>query len=109
MNYYKTECLVLIKTRMNDESKNKKNPKRYALSPNTYKWTYFAMKTLFKVFSLTIRTHGKESSWLEGDIFLFNHFARFETFIPQYLIYEKTKHFSRTVIPPFITEVKSRG
>ena len=97
MNYYKTECLVLIKTRMNDESKNKKNPKRYALSPNTYKWTYFAMKTLFKVFSLTIRTHGKESSWLEGDIFLFNHFARFETFIPQYLIYEKTKHFSRTI------------
>lgn len=26
----------------------------------------------------------------QGDIFLFNHFSRFETFIPQYMIYEKT-------------------
>jgi len=31
---------------------------------------------------------------LQGDIFLFNHFSRFETFIPQFLIYEKTGAFS---------------
>jgi esterase/lipase len=31
---------------------------------------------------------------LEGDIFLFNHFSRFETFIPQYLIYEQTGAYS---------------
>lgn len=31
---------------------------------------------------------------LEGDIFLFNHFSRFETFIPQFLIYEKTGAYS---------------
>ncbi|MGJ0485576.1 MAG: alpha/beta fold hydrolase [Methylomicrobium sp.] len=31
---------------------------------------------------------------LQGDIFLFNHFSRFETFIPQYLIYEKTGYYS---------------
>ena len=30
----------------------------------------------------------------QGDIFLFNHFSRFETFIPQYLIYEKTGAYS---------------
>lgn len=31
---------------------------------------------------------------LEGDIFLFNHFSRFETFIPQFLIYEQTGAYS---------------
>lgn len=31
---------------------------------------------------------------LQGDIFLFNHFSRFETFIPQFLIFEKTGAFS---------------
>jgi len=31
---------------------------------------------------------------LQGDIFLFNHFSRFETFIPQFLIYEKTGAYS---------------
>lgn len=31
---------------------------------------------------------------MQGDIFLFNHFSRFETFIPQFLIFEKTGAFS---------------
>jgi 1-acyl-sn-glycerol-3-phosphate acyltransferase len=31
---------------------------------------------------------------LQGDIFLCNHFSRFETFIPQFLIYEKTGAYS---------------
>jgi esterase/lipase len=31
---------------------------------------------------------------LQGDIFLFNHFSRFETFIPQFLIHEKTGAYS---------------
>lgn len=31
---------------------------------------------------------------LQGDIFLFNHFSRFETFIPQILLYEKTGAYS---------------
>jgi hypothetical protein len=34
---------------------------------------------------------------LEGDIFLFNHFSRFETFIPQFLIYEKTGAYSCSI------------
>ena len=82
---------------MSDDSKNKIETQQYTINPGTYHWTYHAMKALFKVLSLTVRTHGNPSSWLEGDIFLFNHFARFETFIPQYLIYEKTKHYSRSI------------
>ncbi len=34
---------------------------------------------------------------LEGDIFLFNHFSRFETFIPQFLLYEKTGCYSCSI------------
>ncbi|MGR8932115.1 MAG: alpha/beta hydrolase [Gammaproteobacteria bacterium] len=31
---------------------------------------------------------------LQGDIFLFNHFSRFETFIPQFLIFQETGAYS---------------
>lgn len=82
---------------MNNNSKDNNNPEQYTINPDTYHWTYQAMKALFKVFSLNIRTHGKNTSLLEGDIFLFNHFARFEAFIPQYLIYEKTGLYSRSI------------
>lgn len=34
---------------------------------------------------------------LDGDIFLFNHFSRFETFIPQFLIYEQTGAYSCSI------------
>ena len=82
---------------MSNNSKDNNNSEQYTISPTTYHWTYHAMKTLFKVFSLNIRTHGENTSWLDGDIFLFNHFARFEAFIPQYLIYEKTGLYSRSI------------
>ncbi|NOR68150.1 MAG: alpha/beta fold hydrolase [Methylomarinum sp.] len=31
-----------------------------------------------------------DTQLMQGDIFLFNHFSRFETFIPQFLIFERT-------------------
>jgi esterase/lipase len=40
-----------------------------------------------------IKLHA-ESQPEQGDIFLFNHFSRFETFIPQYLIHERTGAYS---------------
>lgn len=43
--------------------------------------------------SVNIRLHADEQA-LQGDIFLFNHFSRFETFIPQFLIFEKTGAYS---------------
>ncbi len=44
--------------------------------------------------SVKLDLHTDPQVVLEGDIFLFNHFSRFETFIPQFLIYEKTGAFS---------------
>lgn len=77
--------------------KSKKANGKYRISPITYRWTYLIMKTLFKVFKLTLRSHGHETAWGDGQIFLFNHFARFEALIPQFLIYQKTGLFSRSI------------
>ena len=44
--------------------------------------------------SVRLDLHADPQVVLEGDIFLFNHFSRFETFIPQFLIYEKTGAYS---------------
>jgi len=40
--------------------------------------------------SVNLRLHDPSGEGVQGDIFLFNHFARFETFIPQYLLYLET-------------------
>lgn len=40
-----------------------------------------------------IKLHAQDQP-ARGDIFLFNHFSRFETFIPQFLIYEQTGAYS---------------
>jgi esterase/lipase len=49
--------------------------------------------TVRKVLSVKIKLHA-DTQIQQGDIFLFNHFSRFETFIPQFLIYEETGAFS---------------
>jgi esterase/lipase len=46
-----------------------------------------------KVLGVKMKLHA-ETQVQQGDIFLFNHFSRFETFIPQFLIYEQTGAFS---------------
>ncbi|MDH3469622.1 MAG: 1-acyl-sn-glycerol-3-phosphate acyltransferase, partial [Gammaproteobacteria bacterium] len=52
------------------------------------------LKTRLKV---NIKLHHRDNLIRDGHIFLFNHFARFETFIPQYLIYLETGAFCRSI------------
>jgi esterase/lipase len=49
--------------------------------------------TVRKVLSVKMKLHA-DTQVQQGDIFLFNHFSRFETFIPQFLIYEETGAYS---------------
>ncbi|WP_411726595.1 alpha/beta fold hydrolase [Methyloglobulus sp.] len=49
--------------------------------------------TVKKVLSVKIKVHA-DTQVQQGDIFLFNHFSRFETFIPQFLIYEQSGAYS---------------
>ncbi|MCL7419617.1 MAG: alpha/beta fold hydrolase [Methylobacter sp.] len=46
-----------------------------------------------KMLSVKFKLHA-DTQVQQGDIFLFNHFSRFETFIPQFLIYEETGAYS---------------
>jgi len=55
------------------------------------------MTRLQRALSLNIRIHRPQGRIDDGDIYLFNHFARFETFIPQYLIYKQSGTLSRSV------------
>jgi len=45
--------------------------------------------TVKKMLGVKMKLHA-DTQIQQGDIFLFNHFSRFETFIPQFLIFEET-------------------
>ncbi len=63
----------------------------------TYEWTGRIITTLKKILRLNLKLHHSKDHVKTGEIFLFNHFTRFETFMPQYLIYQETGAFCRTV------------
>ncbi|CAA9891591.1 Alpha/beta hydrolase [Candidatus Methylobacter favarea] len=50
--------------------------------------------TLKKMLSVKMTLHAEDTQVQQGDIFLFNHFSRFETFIPQFFIFEETGAYS---------------
>ena len=64
---------------------------------STYERSVRVFKILEKFLKVNIKLHQSRDQINEGEIFLFNHFARFETFIPQYLIYTETGALSRSV------------
>jgi len=72
----------------------------YELSPAYYHITELALSFLEKVLKVNIKLHATNEELDEGDIFLFNHFARFETAIPPYLIYRATGKMSRSITSP---------
>ncbi len=67
------------------------------LNLTTYQWSVRIITTLKKLLRVNLKLHKGKDQVDSGEIFLFNHFARFETFIPQYLIYQETGAFCRTV------------
>jgi esterase/lipase len=62
-----------------------------------YEWTERFISALKKILRVHLKLHQSKDQINAGEIFLFNHFARFETFIPQYLIYQETGAFCRCV------------
>ncbi|WP_025321999.1 alpha/beta fold hydrolase [Deferrisoma camini] len=62
-----------------------------------YDWTARLLGVLERVLRLRIRLNGDPGVLEAGDIFVFNHFARVETFIPPYLIHRHTGAHCRTV------------
>lgn len=67
------------------------------INPSVYEWTGRVMSVLEKGLGIDIRLHQNGTRLADGDIFVFNHFARFETFIPQYLIHRETGAYCRSI------------
>lgn len=67
------------------------------LNQRTYDWCARAFEQVRKVLGVRIKMHHEREQIDHGEIFLFNHFARMETFIPQYLIYQEGGHFCRSI------------
>ncbi len=59
----------------------------------TYDWSIRVIRSLTKMLKVKMKLHADQQV-VQGDIFLCNHFSRFETFIPQFLIYEETGAYS---------------
>ena len=79
-------------------------PEDLVINEMTYQRCVRAFSFLEKRLGLNIRMHGADDSIETGQIFLFNHFARFETIIPQYLIFKRTGAYCRTLgSPEFFT------
>jgi esterase/lipase len=71
--------------------------KRFEISESSSAWTFRILSALRSRLSVKIRLHRQDGELEAGEIFLFNHFARFETFIPQFLIHEATGAYCRSV------------
>jgi len=69
----------------------------FRISPTVYDWTGRTISLLERFLKINVKLHGTRHELEAGEIFLFNHFARFETFIPQYLIYREIGALSRSV------------
>ena len=67
-----------------------------AISESSYRWTARLFRVLERVLRVNLKLHAPERIH-QGEIFLFNHFARFETFIPQYFIYQECGAYSRSI------------
>ncbi|MGE0486653.1 MAG: alpha/beta hydrolase [Gammaproteobacteria bacterium] len=69
----------------------------FDLNQQTYDWCARAFDQVRKVLGVRIKMHHAARQIDDASIFLFNHFARVETFIPQYLIYQETGAFCRSI------------
>ena len=80
----------------------------FAINEPFYQWSVRAFTQLRKRVGMKIETHAEPGVIENGQIFLFNHFARFETLIPQYFIYKATGAYCRCVATHELFESSER-
>jgi len=62
-----------------------------------YQWCVRGFTLLRRRVGMSISVHAEDGLIESGQIFQFNHFARFETIVPQYFIYQATGAYCRCV------------
>jgi esterase/lipase len=68
-----------------------------AINETTYRWCVRVFSFLVNRLGVKITLHDHANLAQDGQIFLFNHFARFETVVPQYLLFQETQSYCRCV------------
>ena len=87
---------------MNQPIESASDPRDAYRITSAYDWVARAFRVTRRLLKLEMQLHSDSAddpgSLIQGgDIFLFNHFARFETFIPQYLMYEQAGVYCRSI------------
>ncbi|MBM3566451.1 MAG: alpha/beta hydrolase, partial [Alphaproteobacteria bacterium] len=69
----------------------------FDINTGTYDWCVRSFQAIRKRLGLNIKVYDDEKRIQQGHIFLFNHFARFETIIPPFVIHRTTGNYCRSV------------
>ncbi|HKR24835.1 MAG TPA: AMP-binding protein [Allosphingosinicella sp.] len=69
----------------------------FEINESFYEWCVRAFSLLRRRLGINIKVHDADGHIKDGQIFLFNHFARIETVIPQYFIHQATGAYCRCV------------
>lgn len=69
----------------------------YTINEKSYALYVRALQILDNRIGLNLKIHNGDELLNKGQIFLFNHFARFETIIPPYIIFKKTGAYCRSI------------
>lgn len=85
-----------------DQSHTPNSPNKYPLlniNTRKYDWASRTFQKMEGTLGLNIKTHGADvrKTLEDGQIFLFNHFVRFETIIPPYIIHREIGAYTRSV------------
>ncbi|CCQ73244.1 alpha/beta fold hydrolase [Magnetospira sp. QH-2] len=80
----------------------------FRIKESTYGWCVKLFGALEKRLGLNIKVHPNEDLLSDGQIFLFNHFARFETIIPPYILLRASGTHCRTIADRRLFELNDR-
>ncbi len=84
------------------------NETEYTINENGYKLFVNSFEKIRNRLGLNLKVHHADNLLEDGQIFLFNHFARFETVIPPFIIHRATGAFSRSVADYSLFEASER-
>ena len=70
---------------------------KFVFQKDVYKKSTKVFQAAEDYLGIKLFVHAKEGVLESGQIFLFNHFARFETVIPAYILYKRLNVFTRTI------------
>jgi len=80
----------------------------FDINEGTYDWCVKSFHALRNTLGVNLKVHHDLDLSEQGDIFLFNHFARFETIVPPYIIHKACGSYCRTVADHALFEGNER-